>query len=148
MKNLFVILTTLIIFSFLQSCKKVKPLNIDVTAYHQCHTSQNYDSSSIASKLVGTWKWTMVSCFWSGTTERSKSEVVVTFTEVGTFTVMEDGVVTTQGNWQLKSDNNKIFSLDIDQHSSFITGRILFCENEVLFNHSYIDLCDNLFRKI
>lgn len=37
------------------------------------------------------------------------------------------------------------FELDLNKPSTYFYGRILLCENQVLFNNSYIDGSDNLF---
>ncbi|MCX8020692.1 MAG: hypothetical protein N2747_09390 [Chitinophagaceae bacterium] len=148
MKNLLIIVTALSILSLTLSCEKDKGASIDMKGLWNCNASQNFDSTKLAAKLVGSWKWTTVSCYWSGTTQKANKDVIVTFTSAGTFTVTENGTVTTRGNWKLKIVDRGILGLDLDNPSTFLYGRILLCDNEVLFNHSYIDGCDNLFKRI
>ena len=139
------------IFLFLlsQSCKKgdENSSEINMQALYKCNDSQNFDSSNLAAKLIGTWKLKKISCFWSGATSNPDKNVIVTFTNTGTFTVSENSIINTQGNWRLKIVDSGIHGLDLDTPSIYLYGRILLCENQVVFNDSYIDGCDNLFER-
>lgn len=138
------ILIILIICLGLISCKKD---TLDINSFWQCHNSQNLDSSSISNKLAGSWTWAKQSCFWSGKTTNAKKNIKITFNLTGTFSVSENSNLITQGNWKLKIVDSNMWGLDLTSPNDYLYGRILFCDNQVLFNNSYIDGCDNLFLK-
>lgn len=127
----------------LSACKK----NIDVISFSECHQSQNLDSAAIYNKLIGSWKWTKQNCFSIGKTTKADKTVIVSFNGNGSFTVMENAAVTSQGTWRLQKEDVNYWGLTLSQYSNYLWGRILFCNNEVLFNNSYRDGCDNLFNR-
>jgi subtilisin-like proprotein convertase family protein len=73
--------------------------------------------------------------------------VKVNFATNSSFTVTDHYGTLTQGNWKLKIVDTNLWGLDLTSQSDFLYGRILFCENNVMFNNSYIDGCDNVFYK-
>lgn len=69
-------------------------------------------------------------------------------TKEGAFTVTENSVVITQGNWNLRVADFDNFELDLNNPSTYLYGRIVLCESQVLFNDSYRDGSDNLFVRM
>ncbi|MGI6048624.1 MAG: hypothetical protein ACOYEG_11595 [Petrimonas sp.] len=147
MKNLFIISAFILISLLSFSCSKDSSEQIDIVQLYNCHKSQKYDSTKLASKLIGTWKWTTYSAEIPGTIKADKN-VFLNLTKEGEFTVTENSVVVTRGNWKLKVADIDLFALDLNNPSTYLYGRILLCENLVLFNNSYIDGGDNLFVRI
>ncbi len=141
MRLLFIILT---LASILTSCKKEK---INVNDFLQCSKSQNLDSTAIANKLTGNWRWKKQSCYWTAQTKKADKDVKVIFNTNRTFTVSQNDIIIAQGTWRLKIVDSNMYGLDLSQFSEYLNGRILFCNNEILFNDSYRDGCDNLFGK-
>ncbi len=141
--RLIVMYLVLIIILF--ACKKEQ--KIDNNSIWQCNQSQNLDSTLVSSKLIGTWKCEKRSCFWTNTTELAKKNVIVTFKSDRSFFVTENAVIITQGNWKVVSEDSTSWGLNLSSPSEYLYGRILFCDNLVLFNNSYVDGCDNLFKK-
>jgi hypothetical protein len=127
------------------SCKKD---SLDIASFWQCASSQNLDSTAISNKIAGSWKWTKQYCFSAGKTMRADKDIKVTFNTNGTFTVLENSTIITQGNWTLKVVDSNLWELDVTAPSTYLYGRILICNNQVLFNDSYRDGCDNLFEKV
>src|ERR1700687_1867299 len=100
MRNILIIATLVLISLITGSCKKDKPTHFDMKQLSDCSATQNYDSTKLTSKLIGSWKWTEYSGEVSGKQFANK-DVKVTFTSAGTFTVIENSVVVTQGKWVL-----------------------------------------------
>jgi len=143
--KIILIIATFVAFVFLtQSCTKDKVPLINNQQLWDCNLYQNYDSTKLASKLIGSWKWTAYFGELSGDRKANK-DVTVIFTSASTFTVIENSVVVLQGNWKLRIGDSNIYTLDLDKSSSYLYGLILLCENQVLFSDSYIDGEDNLF---
>lgn len=139
------IILLLIIFSELVSCMKEK---LDINHFWQCSMSQNLDLEAISNKLVGSWTWTKQSCFWTNITKSADRNIKVSFNSNETFSVYENSNTLTQGTWKLKQVDGNFVGLDLSSASEYLYGRILFCNNQVLFNDSYRDGCDHLFIKI
>jgi len=128
---------------FLAACKKE---NLNAGKYFTCHKSQNLDSVAISSKLVGSWKWMVQYCLWERKTTHANKKITVVFRSDSSFSVLENQAVLTQGTWILKPEDGD-WSVDLSSPSEYLYGKILFCGNEVLFNKSYVDGCDNLFER-
>lgn len=141
MRLLFIIL---MLTSILSSCKKEK---INVNDFWECSKSLNLDSTAIANKLTANWTWKKQSCFWTGQTKKADKDVKVNFNTNRTFTVTQNEIIVAQGSWKLKIVDSNMYGLDLSQFSEYLNGRILFCNDEILFNDSYRDGCDNFFGK-
>lgn len=126
------------------ACKKEQ---IDVNSFIQCHNIQNLDSTAISNKLVGSWEWVKTYCANSGKPKKADRTLVLTFNSNATFTLVENSNPIAQGIWKLKIVDNNLWGLDLTTLSNYLYGRIFFCDNQVLFNNSYVDGCDNLFTR-
>jgi len=134
----------IVVFTII-ACKKDR---IDAASFQQCHNAQNLDSLSISNTLIGSWTWSKQYCFWPDKTIKANKKVQVTFNSNATFTVFENSNVIAQGNWKLmRVDNYNNWGLQLNPGSSYLYGRILLCNDQVLFNNSFIDGCDNLFYR-
>lgn len=129
---------------FVVSCKKEK---IDINSFMQCHNVQHLDSTGIFNKITGSWHWVKQYCSGSKNATGADKTVTVTFNANATFNVLENSLIIAQGTWRLKMADINLWGLDITTQSNYLYGRILFCDNQVLFNNSYIDGCDNLFNR-
>ena len=138
-------LLCLTLLTALAACKKDKKLDVD--SYWRCNEAQNLDSTAISAKLIGSWIWNKRACF-EAATESANKNIQVTFRADGTFSVNENATSLTQGTWKLEQANHKTWQLNLSSRSDYLYGRILFCDNQVLFNQSYLDGCDNLFNKL
>lgn len=139
-----ILLLCLTIFVGLTSCKKDR---LDINSFWQCNLSQKLDTTAISSKLTGSWTWSKQSCSDEGETKSADRNIKVTFNINHTFSVTENSNSLTQGTWKLTQVDGTSWGLDISSPSKYLYGRILFCVNQVLFNASYRDGCDNLFNR-
>ena len=138
-------LLCLTIVAGLISCKKEK---LDINSFWQCNQSQNLDTTAISSKLFGSWNWSKQICGdGAGKVKNADKNIKVTFRTDRSFSLDENATSLTRGTWKLKQVDGKSWGLDLSSTSEYLYGRILFCNNQVLFNDSYIDGCDNLFTK-
>ena len=138
-------LLCLTIIAGLISCKKEK---LDIISFWQCNQSQNLDSTAISSKLLGSWIWSKQVCGdGAGKLKDADKNIKVTFRTDRTFSVDENATSLTQGTWKLAKVDSISWELNLSSQSEYLYGYILFCNNQVLFNESYIDGCDNLFTK-
>jgi hypothetical protein len=137
-----IVLFCLAIVAGLTTCRKDK---IDVNSFWECNQSQNLDSLAITGKLIGSWKWSKQACFWTGQTKSSNKNILATFKNDQTFSISGDTNTRSQGTWRIVKVDFSSWGLDLSSSSEYLYGHILFCGNQVLFNDSYRDGCDNLF---
>jgi hypothetical protein len=97
--------------------------------------------------LLGTWSFSSRFCESSSSINPAYFYVKINFDANGSFTVTAHSGTLTQGNWKLKMVDTNSWGLDLTSPSEFLYGRILFCKNELMFNNSYVDGCDNIFYK-
>lgn len=99
-------LIALLLISATISCKKDN--GSEKNCEWQCSDLAKFDSSSTASRLSGSWKWTRSGGgFAVGTCEsivEASENVVVTLNGNGTYSVVRNGI-TEQGTWVLKDCN-------------------------------------------
>jgi len=136
-------LLSLAIGLLLFSCKK----NAEDQPFWQCGTPQSLDSTSISSKIAGSW--TLIKQRWgsNGKVVMADKNIKVTFNSNSTYTVLEDSAILAQGNWSLKILFDNWWGLNLTSPSSYLNGFISFCNNQVLFSDNYLDGNDNLFEK-
>ena len=137
-------LLCLTIFAGLITCKKE---NLDVESFSQCNKAQNLDSSAITAKLIGSWTWATQSCFWANKSKSAYRNTKVIFKSNHTFSVNKSSNTLSQGTWKVRRVGGNSWGLDLSSPSELLYGRILFCDNQVLFYNSDLDGCDNLFNK-
>jgi len=113
----------------------------------QCDNSQYIDSTGTATKLIGSWRLVQQRLGSNGEVVMADKIVIATFNSDSTFTVMENSVITAQGNWKLYTFSDNTWALNLTSPSNYLYGAISFCNNKVLFTDSWVDGNDNLFEK-
>ena len=140
MKQVLFLLTICLI---LLSCKK----NNNRTLW-DCNNSPFLDSVTISNKIIGSWLWTKQLCGDGAVSILiANKNIKITFNASATFTVYENSRILTQGNWNLKTVDINAWGLHLTSPSEYLYGRVLFCNNKIMFNNSYLDACDNVFVK-
>ena len=122
---------------------------ISHTALWDCHHQMAWDSLKTKNALIGEWEWEYIACAWNlkaASYEEFKG-LTVEFKPDNTLDVKENGQTIETSNWKVVDGDADLFALSVDTEVAPLFGRILFCENRVVFGGSYIDLCDNYFRR-
>lgn len=135
----------LVVIVGLTACKEPE---LSIQSFWDCHHSQRLDSSAISGRLVGSWVWSQQSCFLTRKTTKADKSIKVVFHIDQRFQVFENTTEITTGTWQLKASDSGTWELDLSSTNRYLNGRILICDNQVVFNNSYIDGCDNAFVRI
>lgn len=133
----------------LLACNKEKKPPISQGDIWDCHHEMTWDSLNTKEALIGKWKWEHISCFWNP--EDANNEefqgMTIEFKSDNTLDVKENGQITQTSNWKIVNGDIDLFAIDVTPSVNQLYGRILFCEEKVKFNNSYIDGCDNYFRR-
>ncbi len=148
MKKIILLFSLPLLFS----CDKKEEKQRTVNGFADCHANAGLDSLTIVKKLQGTWQLKQQSCFWSGEQDLSGQQLFVTF-HLNQYQVSNNGKVIGTGEWGIGKESTgnfweMKFPEGIKNGNPYLLGNIFICDNEVLFNYSYIDMCDNYFRKV
>jgi len=77
----------------------------------------------------------------------SNQEISIEF-KIDSSLIVRNNESTTQiAQWQIVNGDADLFSHEAEPYVNYLGGRIMFCDDLVLFNDSYRDLVDNYFRK-
>jgi hypothetical protein len=131
------------------ACNKGENPPIDQGDMFDCHHKMAWDSLSTKETLIGEWEWEYVACFWNAEDANGDAfdGMTIEFKQDNTLDVKENGQITQTSNWKVVNGDGDLFAIDVDPSVPQLYGRILFCEGRVEFNYSYIDGCDNYFKK-
>ena len=143
MKKLIISLT--LIF-WLQSCEDTP---IDQSYIWNCHHEISWDLITTSNNLIGDWEWEYIECY-SNIEDANKfvyKGLLIEFKSDNTLDVKVSGQIIQTSNWKLVHGDADLFAIDVDPRVPQLYGRILFCNDRVEFNDSYIDGCDNYFTR-
>ncbi|MES2647752.1 MAG: hypothetical protein V4717_12795 [Bacteroidota bacterium] len=128
---------------------KQEPPPVTLPNMLECHRTTTWDSLSVDNKLIGKWQWEYIQCYWSPEKGNSKDfkGLSVTFKADNTLEVKVNEVTTQTATWEVVKLNDGNYSLKMNPLVLQLPGRILFCTDRVLFNDSYVDGCDNYFKR-
>lgn len=112
-----------------------------------CHLEMAWDSLKAKSTLIGEWEWEYIDCFWNPEGNGSEYRgLTIEFKSDNSLDVKESGQLTQTSNWKVVGVAD-LFTIDVDPTVPQLYGTILFCEERVAFNLSYLDGCDNYFKR-
>ena len=138
----------LIVQTILFACNKESKPPVDPVNIWKCHHEITWDSPSTRTALIGVWKWEYINCLDTGHDNDDEYRgLSIEFKADSTLNVIQNGQVTQTSNWKVVTGDEDLFSIEATPSVVQLYGRILFCDNKVEFNHSYIDGCDNYFTK-
>lgn len=115
----------------------------------ECHRMSSWDSLTVQNKLLGKWEWEYIQCYWSPERGNYKDfqGLQVEFKSNNTLQVKVNGQTSQTSEWDVVKLNDGNYSIRVNPIVLQLPGRILFCDERVLFNDSYVDGCDNYFKK-
>ncbi len=114
-----------------------------------CHHETSWDSLKTNLTLIGEWEWEFTGCYRSpeGATNEEFKGLTIEFKSDNTLEVKENEQITQISNWKVAEGDADLFAIDVEPSVIQLYGRILFCGERVEFNDSYIDGCDNYFKR-
>lgn len=143
----------LVILNILSSCNESDSIDTyQLPKFWNNLTESDWDSTSTANNLVGTWELTYRYCCPESTTggklinvENEGYQLSITSEKIYVFV---NGELTQESNWLLQTRNAPAFRIDSNPYVSNTRGQIVFAENMVLFHGSPSDGADNYFERI
>lgn len=137
------------------ACKESEELPYSIPELVNCYNKNTWTQNSLRAALFGTWRWKFVTCGAGDCGKLRSSDLeqglqLVLDAENKYFVYRYQSLVL-EGEWDiLVSAVHGFFEMNTTPSISFSTyvttsGRLVLCENELLFNQSYVDGPDNLF---
>ena len=158
MKTIFGLLTvSLSIIALQSSCKKTETIDtpqrkkppITLDSMLLCYGQKSWDSTSIHNALIGKWSWEYITCYWkpeSANNEDFKS-LSIEFKQNDSLELKQNGLLTQKSSWDISKLSDGYFKLLVNPIVLQLPGKVLICGDRVLFYDSYVDGCDNYFKK-
>ncbi len=134
--------------AIISACKKDE-IKLPQKYEWKCGYENTLDSTEIYKKLEGTWDWAFISCIeLSGLSNGlSFKGLTVTFAPDHSLTARHKGMLMQNSKYRLEKELDGSYTLFTEPMVLQLYGRIIFCEDKVLFYDSYVDGCDNYFEK-
>ena len=131
------------------ACKKEETPPISLTEMWDCHSQTAWDSLKTKKALIGEWEWEYIQCAWSpkGPNGYEYKGLTIEFKSDNSLTVKENGQTIQLSNWRVVDGDLGYFALSVDPEVAQFSGRILVCDDNLVFNSSHIELCDNYFKR-
>lgn len=142
-----VIMSTVSIF--LCACCKENSPPISQGEMWDCHHELTWDTLSMQEALIGEWEWEYIACYWNPDDDNGDDfkGMLIEFKSDKTLLVKENGQITQNAEWKLVDADVGLYKIKTNPSVSQLHGRVLFCDQRLECNNSYIDGCDNYFIK-
>lgn len=117
----------------------------------KCHYENTWSYETTKNKIVGIWEWKYIIC--CGETSKPYQNhtesrgLKIEFKADGTGTLMGRDTVR-EFTWDIEIKDNDLYGFQSTSPISPLYGRLLFCDNIMMCNDSYIDGADNFFKKV
>jgi hypothetical protein len=157
-KSKLLLVLSVLLQMILLSCKEEENTAEDYAAIWKCQQENNYDEATTRRNIVGNWQWKYsagghVSSTPPKDTESSK-DLKIKFNEDGSGTIMAKDTsgsfiwtIELKDSWTVGLKENQLYGFQTVPFISQLSGRLLFCDNLMMGNDSYIDGVDNVFQK-
>ncbi len=139
------------------SCNKTKDIEesiqqnppVTLDSMLQCHEQGSWDSTKIYNALIGKWNWEYIKCYWNPEDANSEEykNLTIEFKHNDTLEVKLNNQITQRVSWHVARLNDGYFKITVNPIVLQLPGRVLFCDDRVIFYDSYTDGCDNYFKK-
>jgi hypothetical protein len=157
-KSKLLLVLSVLLQMILLSCKEEENTAGDYVAIWKCQQENNYDEAATRRNIVGNWQWKYsagghVSSTPAKDTESSK-DLKIKFNEDGSGTIMAKDTsgsfiwtIELKDSWTDGLKENQLYGFRTVPFISQLSGRLLFCDDLMMGNNSYIDGVDNVFKK-
>ena len=145
-----VYLAACLVGSIFLACTKDPYLSHSRADIMSCIKNKDWDSNITGEALIGDWEWIYVSCISAPEIDHDDQYkgLSIKFNSDMTLEVKQDGQVTQTSTWNVVSSETEYLVIEADPYVTQLSGRILFCDDLMEFNQSYIDGCDNYFKRV
>jgi hypothetical protein len=145
------LLTTLIIVSTVgQGCKDDSISPYDYETILKCNNKNNWGLELTKNKIVGLWEWKYIRCCGETSSPYENNTefkgLRIEFKNDGTGILIENDAIG-EFTWDIGT-YNVLYGFTTEPNITQLSGQLLFCDNIMMCNASYIDGADNFFKKL
>ena len=147
----------LFIMGISHSCKKTEdteePIQqnppVSLESMLQCNGQRSWDSASIHDALIGKWQWEFIICYFNPEDANGQDykNLSIEFTQNDSLEVKINNQISQVSSWYVTRLSDGYFKLTVNPIVFQLPGRVLICDDRVLFYDSYTDGCNNYFKK-
>ncbi|MGM0551644.1 MAG: hypothetical protein ACQESW_11240 [Bacteroidota bacterium] len=151
MKSVKTILSLLVLIPLFACEKENTPQPpISIESMYSCHQLNSWTPEMTTDALIGKWQWVYFESFWSPNKGQytEDQELYLHFTSDSTLYIIEQKDTTHTSKWKVITKDQSLYALKLTEPHPYLHGRLLLCENFLLFNNSYVDGTDNYFKQI
>lgn len=149
-KNIFFTLLVTAILCAGPSCENLDS-DYNYRPIWRCHYENNWSYESTKNKIIGRWEWKyMICCGETSRPYQSSTEsrgFMVEFNPDGTGAAMDKSSIRAF-TWDVRVIDNDLYGFQITPPISQLNGQLLFCDDIMMCNDSYIDGADHFLKKI
>ncbi len=116
---------------------------------YACHDAYAWDATMISDSLIGEWEWVSMVCPLLPVELYCDSlpNFTVEFISDSTLIVLQNDSLYQTASWEL-SETQGNYQMITNPPIYTLQGNILFCGEIVMFSLSFIDGCDDSFKRI
>jgi len=128
--------------------KTPPPVSID--SMLRCYRQSNPDSVNLRTSLLATWQWEYIKCYWAPENANASDykNLSVAFKPNDSLEVKTNNQIAGKAAWRLQKTNDGYFTLSTTPLVPQLAGKVIVCANRVIFFDSYVDGCDNYFKRL
>ncbi|MCE7042298.1 hypothetical protein [Dyadobacter sp. CY312] len=158
LKSKLLLVLSVLLQIMLIGCKEEETTAEAYVAIWKCQQENNYDEAATLRNIIGNWEWKysaagQVSSTPAKDTESSKV-LKIEFKADGSGTIMTKDTsgsftwtIELKDSWTVGLKENQLYGFRTVPFISQLSGRLLFCDDLMMGNNSYIDGVDNVFKK-
>lgn len=130
------------------ACCKEKPhVPIYLNDIYQCYNSATWDSLKVKNAVIGEWNWEYISCENGGNNSQFKG-LSIEFKPNMDLNIKQNGKIIQTSKWLLTKGNDDFhYGINAFPLVDPMYGTFLICNDIIEYNLSYVDGCDNYFRR-
>lgn len=146
-KNSLLVLLGLILFRCINFNVNKAPFEINNNL--NCYNNSVWTAQQIKENLIGTWKWVYTENSSSSDGKNTEDiDTRVRFDNDSVLTLLENQSTKFITKWDLVSIDTSFFEIETYTSIYQTTGRIIICDENLIFNGSYDNLSNNYFIKM
>lgn len=136
-----------IVLISLTSCTQDELIGYQLDEYYECYEDDNWSVLAIRDALEGEWALDYVDCFNGSINSRESEGITIRFNDDSRVIVRDNGNEIEQASWQVFNVFGDYYELETEPFLDYTFGIILICNNQLVFNGSFIDACDQYYSK-
>lgn len=125
------------------------PPPVSIDSMVRCYNQSLPDSANLRTWLLATWQWEYIKCYWAPEKANATDfrNLSIAFKANDSVEVKTNNQITSRAAWRLSKTNDGYFTLATTPLVPQLAGKVILCANRVIFFDSYVDGCDNYFKR-